>query len=102
MNIGVAIKKIRLKKELRQKEFSEKIGISQTYLSQIEKGRKNPSLKTLKMIAEDSGIPLPALLWFGVELEDVEERKKDAYKIIKPSLDANINSLFFSGFENEN
>ncbi len=50
-NIGGKIKCERLKKSLKQYELAEKVGISNTYLSDIEVGRTSPSLKTLDKIA---------------------------------------------------
>lgn len=49
--IGAAIKEVRLKKKLSQRKLASLAGISNTYLSDIEVGRTNPSLKTLKKIA---------------------------------------------------
>lgn len=94
MNIGTAIKQLRVRKALNQQDFASRIGITQTYLSQIENGHKKPSLEVLEYIAEDSKIPLPILFWCGVELEDVTETKREAYKMLKPSIDALITSLF--------
>jgi putative transcriptional regulator len=39
---------LRLKKKLTQKEASEKIGISRSFLAEIENGDKNPSFKTMQ------------------------------------------------------
>ena len=51
MAIGKKIKALRLEKGLKQFELAKKAGISNTYLSDIEIGRTNPSLKTLEKIA---------------------------------------------------
>lgn len=42
-------------KGLTQKELSELTGIAQADLSKIENGNANPSLKTLKRLAEGLG-----------------------------------------------
>ena len=55
MNIlnGGYIKKIRLSKNLGLNETAEKVGISGSYLSNIEKGiKKNPSTEILQKIAD--------------------------------------------------
>lgn len=48
-----------LVKELRgnqtQKEFAKKIGISRSYLSDLESSRKSPSLATLSKLAKACG-----------------------------------------------
>lgn len=55
MDIGKKIKELRKSKNLTQEEFSEQIGISRSYLSDLENNRKSPSVETLKQIAERSG-----------------------------------------------
>ena len=50
--IGAIIKDIRLEKKISQRKLAELAGISNTYLSDIEVGRTNPSLKTLGKIAD--------------------------------------------------
>ena len=49
--VGDKIKSERRKKSLKQKELAKLAGISNTYLCDIEKGRSNPSIETLKTIA---------------------------------------------------
>jgi transcriptional regulator with XRE-family HTH domain len=51
MEIGDKIKQIRQQKGIKQLELAAKAGISNTYLSDIEVGRTNPSIKTLKKLA---------------------------------------------------
>lgn len=94
MNIGNAIKQLRLKRSLNQGDFANQIGITQSYLSQIERGYKKPSMEVLENMAKDLNLPLPIMFWFGVELEDIQEKKIEAYKMLKPSIDALISSLF--------
>lgn len=51
------IKKYRIIKGFTQEELSETAGISSDYLSEIERGKKVPSLKRLILIAEALEIP---------------------------------------------
>jgi transcriptional regulator with XRE-family HTH domain len=51
-DIGRKIKEERLKKGLKQCELAHEAGISNTYLSDIEVGRTNPSIKTLDKISK--------------------------------------------------
>lgn len=50
-NIGEKIKKKRLEKNIKQCELAKKAGMSNTFLSDIENGRSEPSIKTLSKIA---------------------------------------------------
>lgn len=62
VSIGDNIRKYRKMKNITQKELGETIGISNTYLSDIETGRTNPSIKTLKKIAKGLEINYMELL----------------------------------------
>ena len=55
MNIGSQIKAIRKAKNVSQKDLAKKIGISNTYLSDIENSRCFPSIKTLYRISKGLG-----------------------------------------------
>jgi transcriptional regulator with XRE-family HTH domain len=46
------LKFIREQRRLSQKEFANAVGISQSSVAQIENGRKEPSLETLRKIAK--------------------------------------------------
>ncbi|MFZ2257026.1 MAG: helix-turn-helix transcriptional regulator [Clostridiaceae bacterium] len=49
--IGLKIKEIRVSKKISQRKLATLAGISNTYLSDIEVGRTNPSLKTMEKLA---------------------------------------------------
>jgi len=94
MDLGNTIKRMRKQKSLTQVEFATSCGITQTYLSQIENNLKYPNLATLKIIGEKLNIPLPILFFLSMTEEDVEPRKRDAFKIISPSIQSLINEFF--------
>ena len=52
VNVGLRIKNIRIEKNLLLKEVADRCGVSSSLLSQIEKGTANPSLNTIKAIAQ--------------------------------------------------
>jgi len=94
MNIGKAIRELRLRQNLNQMDFASRVGITQSYLSLIEGGHKKPSMEVLEHIADDLKAPLPILFWFAVEGSDIDETKSKAYELLKPSIDALIGSIF--------
>jgi len=51
-SIGENIRKYRRKRNLTQKQLGELLELSNTYLSDIENNRTNPSIKTLKKVAK--------------------------------------------------
>lgn len=96
MNVGISIRRIRKTKfpDLNQTKFANLIGITQTYLSQIETGNKTPTINVLESISEKLEIPLPIIFWFGIEAKDISEEKKDSFILLKPTIDSMINNLF--------
>jgi DNA-binding XRE family transcriptional regulator len=56
--VGKRITQLRNKTELSQQKFANEADIERSYLTHVEKGRKNISLKTLKKITGALGISL--------------------------------------------
>lgn len=56
------LKEVRIKKGITISELSEKSGVSERYLRFIEKGERNPSLKTANAIANALGVLLDTLV----------------------------------------
>ena len=94
MDIGKVIKEARKSKGLKQQPFAEMCGITQTYLSQIENNVKEPTISLLKRIAEKLHLPLPILYFLSLEKDDIEERKRDAYELLMPSIKSLVNQFF--------
>lgn len=55
-NVGGIILDLRLTRGMDQNELAEKTGYSQSYISRIENGGVNPSLKALRKIAKVFGV----------------------------------------------
>ena len=55
---GQVLKKLRIEKGISQEEFALNIGLHRTYISQLERGLKSPSLRTIAKICEVLGITL--------------------------------------------
>ena len=58
---GYAVKIRREQIELTQEELAERAGIHRTYLSDIERGTRNPSLVNIDRLATALGVSLPEL-----------------------------------------
>jgi len=67
--IGNKIRQFRMEKNLTQEEFAEEIGISVSYVGQIERGQRKASIKTLESIGDRLEVPLPILI---CELKEAE------------------------------
>lgn len=60
--VGRNVRKLRLAKGLTQEQFSERSGFSQQYLSDLERGQRNPTIVTIFELAQSLGVDLPALV----------------------------------------
>ncbi len=70
--LGKAIRMRRLEIELSQEQLAERCVMDQTYLSQIERSRRQPSVKVLRKIAAELGLALSDLF------RDAEVREREA------------------------
>lgn len=94
MNLGETIKDLRKSKGFNQSDFAAKCNISPTSLSLIESGKKRPHPKTLNDICLALEIPEPYLYFLSATESDIPENKKEAYKILGPTIKSMINQLF--------
>ena len=74
--IGEVLKCLRTIYGYKAIEVSEKLGISASYLSEIENGKKQPSLEHLKKYAELFGIKLSSLILLSESYEEAEKEGK--------------------------
>ncbi|SFM34675.1 helix-turn-helix domain-containing protein [Pelosinus propionicus] len=77
--INEALRLVRLAHGYKSKEVAEKIGVSASYLSEIESGKKTPTLDLLQKYSDVFGIRLSTLMFFAEELnrEIPKEKIKD-------------------------
>ncbi|SDF81315.1 helix-turn-helix domain-containing protein [Sporomusa acidovorans] len=59
---GQILKKLRTEKGLSQEEFAANVGLHRTYISQLERGLKSPSLGVMAKISSELGITLVQLM----------------------------------------
>jgi transcriptional regulator with XRE-family HTH domain len=62
VRLGNRVRALRKKNDRTQVELAEMLGIDRSYLSEIETGKKDPSLRVLKTIADGFGLSLSQLL----------------------------------------
>lgn len=94
MDLGLAIKLMRKQKGLKQNQFAALCNITPSYLSQIESNNKEPNLSTLKVISGNLETPLPILFFLALDNDDVKPEKKEAFKMIAPSIKSLVNQFF--------
>lgn len=78
-----ALKLIRQFHRLSQKEMADKLDVSAAYICEIEKGRKNVSLKLLESYSDVFKIPLSSLIYFIEKTEGGNEKAPISRKALK-------------------
>lgn len=80
--INRILKLVRQYNTMTQTELSEKLGISKSYLSEIESGKKIVSLDLLEKYSEVYEIPVSSLIFFSESLgkkEGIPERFRNMF-----------------------
>lgn len=72
--LGKKISKARIRKDLTQEVLAEKLDITNTFLSNIETGKRKMSFDTLILVAEELDLSLDYLI-FGENVEKDENYK---------------------------
>ncbi|MEW6684461.1 MAG: helix-turn-helix transcriptional regulator [Nitrospirota bacterium] len=81
--IGRRIKTLRTRLRLTQDQLSERVGISPQYLSNIERGRENPTLDTLLRLAESLRVQPWEMLVVDSEIPDAQTMRKTIDRLVK-------------------
>ena len=90
---ALAIRSLRIRMKENQKTFSKNIGITQSYLSQLENDEKQPSTRLLQKMSDYTKIPMPIIIWDSLTAEDIKEEKRSIFLPIKYSIDALIEAF---------
>lgn len=73
---GEALRLVRSFHDMNQSELAKDLGISRSYLSEIESGKKVPSLDLLQKYASQFDIPLSALVFFSEQIDEPARDRK--------------------------
>ena len=78
--INEALRLMRVFYDMTQKELAEKLGISRSHLSEIEAGKKAPTLQMLENYAEVFGVSVSSIMFFAENMnEDPAVAKARSY-----------------------
>ena len=75
MNLGKAIKLCRIQRDLTQVQLATAAPISVSYLSLLERGKRDPTLSTVESLAAVLQVPL--IILFFLASDDREKLKLD-------------------------
>jgi transcriptional regulator with XRE-family HTH domain len=88
LNLGKLIKEYRLKNHMTQRQLSTRIGYDDSAVSYYERGKRCPSIPTLKKIAKALNIPVTKLSSLEKTGREIEQKLNENLK----SLDTHIMS----------
>jgi transcriptional regulator with XRE-family HTH domain len=71
MHLGSAIKFCRLQLGLTQPQLAERAGVSASYLSILERGKRDPSFSTIEKIARALALPLSLLIFIATDPSEI-------------------------------
>jgi transcriptional regulator with XRE-family HTH domain len=85
--LGEALRLIRVFHDASQRELAAQLGLVQSHLSEIEKGKKLPTIPLLERYAEHFDIPVSSILFFSeaIDRESTSDRVRGVIskKILK-------------------
>ena len=64
LGFGKHLRSLRTRAELSQEELADRAGIHVTYLSGVERGLRNPSIRNVRRLAQAMGVPTKELFSF--------------------------------------
>ena len=68
--LAEALRLIRIFHDMKQNELAAHLGISGSHLSEIESGKKQPTLKLVEHYSSEFEIPVSSILFFSEKLEN--------------------------------
>ncbi len=69
--LGERVRKHRVQEQLSQEKLAERCGFDRTYISLVERGKRNPSFTNLLKLARGLNIEVSQLLTgFGTDISD--------------------------------
>ena len=73
MNLGKAIRLCRTQRDLNQSELAKRADISVSYLSLLERGKRDPNFSTVERISNALNVPVSILVFLAAEKEELSE-----------------------------
>src|SRR5690349_13890407 len=74
--LNQALRMIRVFHDMSQKDLATRLEVAPSYLSEIEAGKKEPTLALLRKYSEQFRIPLSSIMFFSEHMQDGEAASK--------------------------
>ncbi len=83
-DLGMTIRRLRESRQLSLKEVAVRSGLTQSFLSQVERNLTSPSVASLRKVAQALGVPLAALFQGPMTPEDHVVRRSERRQLVHP------------------
>lgn len=70
---GNAIKLCRTQRDMSQSDLAQASGISISYISLLERGKRDPNLSTMEQIANTLNVPITIIAFYAVDQDKITE-----------------------------
>jgi len=85
--INEALRLIRVFHDLKQVELAERLGISKSHVSEIEKGKKTPSMDLINKYSQEFKLPPSSIMFFAEELQHAKQGERARSRIAGKVID---------------
>jgi transcriptional regulator with XRE-family HTH domain len=86
---------IRKERGMTQEQLALASGLSTTYINQLERGRKSPTLKSLENICKALNVPFPIVSILSVDKSSMSPEKWEGYQYLIDPVIRKIVSRYF-------
>ena len=83
-DLGMTIRRLRESRQLSLKEVAVRSGLTQSFLSQVERNLTSPSVASLRKVAQALGVPLAAFFQGPTTPEDHVVRRSERRQLVHP------------------
>ena len=71
--LSEALRLIRVFHDVKQTDLARRLGISKSYLSEVESGKKQPRMELIERYSSEFGIPSSSIMFFAESLKSPSE-----------------------------
>ena len=79
--LSEALRLIRVFHDLKQYELAERLKISNSHLSEVERGKKIPTIELINRYSDEFGIPSSSILFFAENLDEESNRENESGRV---------------------
>ena len=72
--LSEALRLLRVFHDMKQNELAQRLGISNSHVSEIEKGNRTPSFEVISKYATEFKVPVSSIVFFSEQLENAQSK----------------------------